>query len=259
MSFRISILLLYCSPIVAQEGGNAEFLDHKVFYNKYTFADFFKVGSPWNWEFDVYARTQSDPGEQNIFSNPMRLSFRPWIGYQPAKLTRFSISPIALMNSFSRLTLDDDSPGRSERELRSSFQINNNAYYKRFNFTHRMRFESRWRGIDNPVVFQNYRFRYRLRVRTPLNTDYFYINNTLYLNIYSEIHLEFGNNFGGTNYLTQNRSYGGIGYRFWDWARVELGYIHQYVPRGDHLYVDLVNGPMVYLYIDLMSQLKKYR
>ena len=122
-----------------------------------------------------------------------------------------------------------------------------------------MRFESRWRGIDNPEVFQNFRFRYRMRVRIPLNTDYFYINNTFYLNIYSEIHLEFGNDFGGTNYLTQNRSYGGVGYRFWDWARVEFGYIHQYVPRGDHFYVDLVNGPMVYLYIDLMSKLKKYR
>lgn len=239
---------------------NNEVNENKVMYTKWNFSDFFYEGSKWNWDLDVVYRRQSDAGERNVYQNPLRLSVRPWVGYQFAKLTRISISPIGLANTYGRLTVGDDVlSADTERELRSTLQMNNNAYYGRYNFTHRLRFESRWRGIDEPEIHQNFRVRYRMRVRIPLNNDYFYVNKTVYLNVYSEIHVEFGGDFMGTNHLTQNRNYAGLGYRFWDWARVELGYLHQYVPRGNYYMVDVLRGPMFYLYIDLFSRLKSYR
>lgn len=238
---------------------DSEFNTLNVLYTKWNFSDFFYEGSKWNWDMDVVYRRQGDPGEQNIYENPLRVSFRPWVGYQFAKLTRISISPLGLANTVSRLTVEDDLPARTERELRSTLQINNNAYYGRFNFTHRIRMESRWRGIDNPEIHQNFRVRYRMRVRIPLNHDYFYVNKTWYLNIYSEMHVEFGGDFTGTNHLTQSRNYAGLGYRFWDWARLELGYLHQYVPRSNYYMVDVLRGPMFYLYIDLFSRLNSHR
>ncbi|TVQ76120.1 MAG: DUF2490 domain-containing protein [Flavobacteriales bacterium] len=232
---------------------------HQILFTKWNFSDFFSQESKWNWDLDVVYRRQSDVESSLITDNPLRLSIRPWIGYQFAKLTRVSISPIGWVNSMERTVTESDLPVFGERELRSTLQINNNAYYGRYNFTHRIRFESRWRALDQPEVRQNFRLRYRLRTRIPLNNDYFYVNNTVYLNLYSEVHVEFGGDFSSTNHLSQSRNYAGIGYRFWDWARLELGYLHQYMPRSNFYDVDLLFGPMFYLYIDLMSRIASRR
>lgn len=234
---------------------------NNVLYSKWNFSDFFYVGSKWSWELDAIYRRQSDIGENNFYKNPLRLSLRPWIGYNFSKVTRVSVSPVGVFHSVGRLTIDGDEDGDAitQREVRSTFQVNNNAYYGRYNFTHRLRLESRWRGIDETDVFQNFRVRYRMRLRIPLNHDYFYVNNTWYLNIYSEMHVEFGGDMTTGNFFNQSRNYAGLGYRFWDWARVELGYLHQYVPRSNFYMVDLLRGPMFYLYIDLFTRLKSYR
>lgn len=241
--------------LLAQEEAVRNINRHRVLYTKWNFSDFFHPQSKWNWDLDVVYRRQSDVDNNEISDNPLRLSIRPWVGYQFAKLTRISISPIGWVNSMERSVVDSDLPVFGERELRSTLQINNNAYYRgRYNFTHRIRFESRWRALDQPDIRQNFRVRYRIRSRIPLNNDYFYVNRTVYLNLYSEIHVEFGGDFSSTNHLSQSRNYAGIGYRFWDWARIELGYLHQYMPRSNFYDVDLLYGPMFYLYIDLMSR-----
>ncbi len=231
------------------------FLDNKILYTKYTVADKIKEDSKWWWEFDVVYRRQSELGNANIFQRPLRFSVRPWIAYQVTKLTRISFQPLGYFNSAPRFPLETDMDSDFERELRTTIQINNNVYFGRVNFTHRIRIESRWRGIDEPEgATQNFRVRYRLRTRIPLNTDYFYVNRTFYISQYSEMHVEFGKNYG-TNYLSQNRNYLGIGYRFWDWARVELGWIHQYNFRGNNRDIDVSNGPMFYLFLDWLGKL----
>lgn len=244
---------MLCTQSFGQE---KEFLDNRIMYTKYTIADFFNDSTKWCWEFDVVYRRQSELGNEDFWAHPLRLSIRPWIAYQFTKMTRVSLNPIGLFNSAPRYPLETDLERPMEREVRTTLQINNYAYYKRVNFTHRMRFESRWRGIDNEKVNHNFRFRYRIRTRIPINTNYFYKNNTLYVSQYSEVHVEFGRDYG-TNYFSQNRNYIGLGYRFWDWTRIELGYIFQLNTRGNNYQMDVSRGFMFYLFMDVLSQNKR--
>jgi hypothetical protein len=172
---HIVIILLIFKVInldlIAQE---KEFLPNNIIYTKYYVADFVNETSKWAWELDVVYRRQSELGESDFWRHPLRISVRPWIAYQFTKMTRVSVNPIGLFNSAPRFPLESDLNRPFERELRTTVQINSYAYYKRLNFTHRLRFESRWRGIDNPnSPNHNFRFRYRMRTRIPLNTDYF--------------------------------------------------------------------------------------
>ena len=239
---------------------DVESLDNRILYTKYYLADFFNDSTKWAWELDVVYRRQSEIGESDIWSQPLRYSVRPWIAYQFTKLTRVSLNPVGIFHTAPRFPQESDLDRPFERELRTTLQINNYAYYGRFNFTHRLRFESRWRGIDNPDgVRQNFRFRYRIRLRTPLNTDYFYKNNTWYISNYHEVHVEFGRDYG-TNYFSQTRNFIGLGYRFWDWTRIELGYIYQINTRGSHTQMDVSQGPMLYLFLDILSRnQRKYK
>jgi hypothetical protein len=250
--FALTVMSTNC--VLAQE---TNILRNRVMYTKWNFADFFHDSTKWVWELDVVYRRQSELGQPNFWYAPLRMSVRPWIAYQVTKFTRVSFQPIAGFYSAPRYSREADLESDFERELRTTLQIVQNSYYYRFNFTHRFRFESRWRGIDNEDgVNHNFRIRYRIRARIPLNTNYFYTNNTWYISAYSEIHAEFGRDFG-VNYLSQNRNFVGIGYRFWDWTRVELGYLHQYNVRGNVYNVDISQGPMFYLFIDLMSKVKR--
>lgn len=251
----VLLLLLFTQSIAWGQQEKRE-LNNRIIYTKYTIADFFHDSSKWVWEFDVVYRRQSQLAQGDFFREPLRMSIRPWIAYQFSKYTRVSFQPLGGFYSAPRFPIESDLNRRFERELRTTLQINHYAYFKRVNFTHRLRFESRWRGIDEPEgPTQNWRVRYRMRTRIPLNHDYFYTNRTWYVSQYSEVHFEFGRNYG-TNYLSQNRNYIGIGYRFWDWARVEAGYLHQYNVRGNNYDLDLSQGPMFYLFIDLLSKLR---
>lgn len=253
------IWALWMAPLLAV-AQNSERLDNRVLYTKWYVADFFNDTTKWAWELDVVYRRQSELGQGDFWSKPLRYSVRPWIAYQFTKLTRVSLNPIGMFHSAPRFPLVSDLDRPFERELRTTLQINNYANYGRFNFTHRLRFESRWRGIDNvDGARHNFRFRYRIRLRTPLNADYYYKNNTLYLSNYHEVHLEFGRNYG-TNYFTQMRNYVGLGYRFWDWTRVELGYLYQLNPRANHTQIDVNRGIMFYLFLDVLSRnQRKYK
>jgi hypothetical protein len=256
----ISFLVLASAIFYKGHSQNVENLNNKILYTKYYVADFLNDSTKWAWELDVVYRRQSELGEFNIWENPLRYSVRPWIAYQFTKLTRVSFNPIGIFNSAPRFPLETDLNRNFEREVRTTLQINNYAYYGRFNFTHRLRFESRWRGIDNPDgVRHNFRFRYRIRLRTPLNTDYFYKNNTIYISNYHEVHVEFGRDYG-TNYFSQTRNFIGVGYRIWDWTRIELGYIYQLNTRPNNTQIDVSQGPMFYIFLDILSRnQRKYK
>lgn len=250
-------LILTCALVIvsitlfAQD--DKEFLDNRIMYTKYYLSDFVNDTSRWAWEMDVVFRRQSQLGDQDFWDAPLRVSVRPWIAYQVSKLTRITLNPIGVFHSAPRYPLDSDLGRDFERELRTTLQINNYVYFKRWNFTHRLRLEYRWRGVDKPRVSENLRVRYRMRTRVPLNTDYFYKNNTIYISQYSEMHVEFARDYG-TNYFSQTRNYLGVGYRFWDWTRVELGYILQLNTRGNNFQHDVSRGPMIYLFMDIMSK-----
>ncbi|MCC5924209.1 MAG: DUF2490 domain-containing protein [Crocinitomicaceae bacterium] len=252
--FILYLTLFFAVPAFSQE--STEPLDNRVMYTKYYVSDFFNDTSKWAWEWDVVYRRQSQLGETDFWTHPLRYSIRPWIAYQYSKLSRISLNPIGVFLTAPRYPLESDLNRSFERELRTTLQFIHYSYLDRLNFTHRLRFEARWRGIDNESARHYYRFRYRMRIRTPLNTDYFYKNNTWYISKYSEVHVEWGPDYG-TNFFSQSRNYIGLGYRFWDWTRLELGYLHQYNTRGNNAQMDVTRGPMFYLFLDILSRNNK--
>jgi len=238
-------------------------LDQRVYYTKFIFFDYLSESKTWFYYFDIINRRQSGLGNNNIFEQPLRTSIRPFIAYQFGRYTRVHLSPVALFLSDPRQgqPSDVDLIGEREYELRTTLEITQDAYIKKagkewVNLTHRWRFESRWRGVDEPFgPVWNYRMRQRTRFRTPLNGKHFYDNNVIYTVNYHEIHLEFGPRMN-LNQFAQSRNFVGIGYRFWDWARIDVGYLHQYNFRGDGRTIDLTRGPMFYLFIDYFSKLR---
>jgi hypothetical protein len=260
MKTKFFLSLLFALFFLNLQAQNREILDNRVLYTKYYASDFFSEKSKWAWEVDVVYRRQSELGGSNIFQHPLRFSVRPWIAYQLTKMIRISYQPFGIFESAPRYALESDLQRPLEREFRQTLQVNTYVYAGRVNITNRLRIESRWRGIDNEEgVLHSFRVRYRIRLRIPINTDYFYRNNTLYTSLYSEAHTEFGKEYG-TNYLSQNRNFIGLGYRFWGWTRVELGYLHQYNFRSNNRQIDLSRGPMFYLFFDVLSRnQRKYK
>ncbi|MCH8517705.1 MAG: DUF2490 domain-containing protein [Cyclobacteriaceae bacterium] len=226
-------------------------------YTKHTLSDFFGSSTKWAWEMDIVYRRQALGDNEEFWSEPLRFSFRPWIGYQYSKYTRITLNPFGMFYSAPRVPRTQDFTSGSEREYRITLQYYTDQWAEGINFTHRYRLESRWRDIDQqngPTSF-NWRLRYRIRVRTPLNGKSFYDNNVIYNSSYSEMHVEFGRDHGN-NIFAQNRSFTGFGIRVWDWARFELGYLHQFNIRGNTRDLDLTRGPMFYIFFDYMSRLQ---
>lgn len=238
-------------------------LDQRVYYTKFIFLDYLSESKTWFYYFDVINRRQSGLTNDNLFEQPLRTSARFFIAYQFGRFTRVHFNPIGLYVSDPRQGQPSDVKqiGNREYELRSMLEITQDAYIKKagkewVNMTHRWRFESRWRGVDEPMgPTWNFRMRQRTRFRVPLNGKHFYDNNVLYTTNYHEVHVEFGPRFG-LNHFAQNRNFIGLGYRFWDWARVDVGYIHQYNFRGDGRTIDMTRGPMLYFFVDYFSKLR---
>lgn len=103
---------------------------------------------------------------------------------------------------------------------------------------HRFRLEQRWIGLvrsPGEEVFDwqyRNRFRYMLRGDIPLRRD-----GKLYIGLYDEIFLNFGAN-SGPKALDQNRAYGALGYNFGRIGKLEVGYLHQYVPQRNGVIVE---------------------
>jgi hypothetical protein len=237
--------------------------DERVYYSKFIFTNYLGESKTWFYYFDIVHRRQSGLENNNIFENPLRNSFRAFIAYQFGRFTRVHLNPIGLFISDPRQGQPSDVAqlGNTEYELRTTLEITQDAYMKRagkewINMTHRWRFESRWRGVEDPIGPDwNYRMRFRTRFRTPLNGKHFYDNHVIYLVNYHEFHLEFGPRIN-LNHFAQNRNFIGVGFRFWDWARTDIGYLHQYNFRADGRTLDMTRGPMAYLFIDYFSKLR---
>lgn len=112
----------------------------------------------------------------------------------------------------------------------------------RFFFNNRFRLEQRYleNRLDNGdgtssksgYTYRN-RARYRFLVNIPLNKRVME-KGAFFLSAYDEVFVQFGPNFG-RNYLDQNRLYGAFGYMFLPNANVQLGYLNQFIVKGNGL------------------------
>jgi hypothetical protein len=264
---HILFMLMLCGNATAQISENNEVLQQPVLYSKYIVKDYLKNKEgkkTWFWFVDVVYRRQSGLEDRsNIVAHPLRFSVRPYMGYQIGRFFQVMLCPVGYFNSFDRIGQPSDYVEfRHEHELRTTLELLHDSYIKKkgkewVNVTYRHRFESRFRDVTelNGDMRWNFRYRFRTRFRTPLNGKHFFDNNVLYICNYHEFHLENGPHHG-PNKLSQNRNFVGVGYRFWDWVRVDVGYLHQYNWRGNGKTVDLTQAPMFYIFIDYLSKVK---
>ncbi len=103
--------------------------------------------------------------------------------------------------------------------------------------SHRFMLEQRWVGRYSNANFTNEdefpllnRFRYMFRLQIPLKGKET-IDKTLYISIYDEIFIGFGDNVN-ENIFDQNRIGILLGYRFSSLVRIEAGYLNQILQLG---------------------------
>lgn len=110
----------------------------------------------------------------------------------------------------------------------------------RVEIQHRYRLEQRFienwlKNSDNTFQLDGFVFRQRVRYRflatIPLSRKYL-DNNTLFLSVYDEPFLGFGEGIG-KNILDQNRLYIALGWRFTKDFNVQLGYLNQYIVKAN--------------------------
>ncbi|HMO33597.1 MAG TPA: DUF2490 domain-containing protein [Lacibacter sp.] len=243
-------------PVLAQL---KQVYPHQVFWSKVEINQLDK-NYRWGYGADLVYRRKSGLEDRNMFSEPLRISFRPWINYQFSPNARLSVSPLGYMKTHEYLAKPEDLLRQPYRELRTTLQFFH--HFKpgnpRFMHTWRYRYEMRWQ--ENPVTdnwryFNRFRIRYRLRY-TFKGTD-FYENNNLYAMVSNEIGINFGKNVL-YNTFNQNRFYAGVGYRFLNTVRAEARYVNRIRTRGSTgLEFDHGRGLMLTLFVDQITGMGK--
>lgn len=267
VALLVSGLLPCGGTALAQVSDRNTYSHQPGFYSKYIIRDYLRNGKDrktWFWMVDLVYRRQSGLNDRaNIMAHPLRWSIRPYIGYQLTPNVHVMLCPIGYFNSFDRIGSEEDYADFSmEHEIRTTAELIHDTYIRKkgkewLNVSFRHRMESRFRDVTelNGDMAWTFRYRFRTRFRTPLNGKHFHDNNVLYTVNYHEIHLENGPRHG-PNKLSQMRNFFGLGYRFWDWMRIDVGYILQYNWRGDGVRVDVTHAPMFYLFVDYLSEVR---
>jgi len=132
------------------------------------------------------------------------------------------------INSQNYLPSTDEKQGINEHRIYQQFITRQNI--GRVNVQHRYRFEQRC------IESQDFRmrFRYFLAFSIPLNNKEM-IDKTFYLSSYNEIFLNHNDNV-----FDRNRLYGGIGFKLNKQARVEIGYMNQFLNNGNRDQINLI-------------------
>jgi hypothetical protein len=234
--------------------------NHAVFWSKTEVNEIFRNGeSPFGAGLDFVYRRKSGLNNNNMISERLRESIRPWVHYQFSPSARFSLSPLGYMFTNEYLGKESDLNRKPYHELRTTFQFFNHVYQfnKKIMHTFRYRYELRWQ--DNPATDQYRfftRFRYRYRIRYVINKPNIYYNHALYAAVSNEIGLNLGKNVV-MNTFNQNRLYIGMGYRMFNAMRVEFRYVDRFRTRGATGFeFDHGRGFMIGIYIDSIKQLR---
>jgi hypothetical protein len=156
-----------------------------------------------------------------------QLLLRPGINYQLNRYTSATVG-YAFVNSYPY----GDFPGRATLpEHRFFEQLWIKHPVGKLGLQHRLRVEQRMvrtfasSESDEKHWELRQRFRYMFRGDIPLPRT-----KRFYLGLYDEVFLNFGGS-RGLRYLDQNRAYGALGIKLGRWEKLELGYLHQYVPQ----------------------------
>lgn len=107
--------------------------------------------------------------------------------------------------------------------------------YRSIALNHRYRLEQRWLGLPAGSTYLN-RARYRFMFNIPLTGPQIG-KGAFFISLYDEILVNFGRNTG-KNIFDQNRIYGALGYQTGASSNIQVGYLNQYVQKGDGLHFE---------------------
>jgi hypothetical protein len=231
------------------------FYPHAVFWSK-TEINQLDRNNRWGLGLDFVYRRKSGLNDNDMFSQPLRESIRPWVHYQFSPYARLSVSPIGYMHTNEYLGKPEDLDRAPYHELRSTIQFfhHQKSPSGKWMHTWRYRYEWRWQerpGFDEYRFFTRFRLRYRFRYM--LTGNDFYANRTWYAAVSNEIGLNLGKNVV-YNTFNQSRLYVGVGHRFLNAIRVEARYVDRIRTRGATGFeFDHGRGLMLGIYVDQLT------
>ncbi len=190
-------LIFASSTITAQDSNFGNWMIY--FGNK-------QINEKWNLHHEVQYRNYDAIGDLE------QLLLRTGLGYNLTDQTNVLMGYGYILSENYRETTDDKFQVNEHRIYQ---QIITKQDYKTMAIQHRYRFEQRF--IENDFRL---RFRYFLNINVPLSKEE---GQPWYLSAYNEVFLN-----TDSSIFDRNRLYGGIGYKFSDAVRVELGYMNQF-------------------------------
>lgn len=179
-----------------------------------------KIDSNFNWHHEVQYRNYNAIGDLE------QLLIRTGIGYNLTENNNNLLLGYGYILSQNYVNADDKVDVNEHRIYQ---QFITRQKISRVKVQHRYRFEQRF-VEDNFRV----RFRYFLALNVPLNNAEM-TDKTFYLSAYNEIFLN-----GKDTIFDRNRLYGGLGYKLNNGVRFELGYMNQFLNKGNRDQINMV-------------------
>ncbi len=180
-----------------------------------------KINDKINWHSEVQYRNYNSIGDLE------QLLLRTGIGYNLTENNNNILLGYGYILGQNYIGDTDDK--RDVKEHRIYQQFITKQKIGIVNLQHRYRFEQRF--VDDDFKL---RFRYFLAFNVPLNTNEI-IDKTVYLSAYNELFLN-----TKENVFDRNRLYGGLGYRLNDSFRFELGYMNQFLNKGNRDQLNII-------------------
>ncbi len=180
-----------------------------------------KLNSKWNIHNEVQYRNYNAIGDLE------QLLLRTGIGYNLTENNNNILLGYGYILSENYVGDTDEKVSVNEHRIFQQFITKQNV--GKVGLNHRYRFEQRFVEDDFRM-----RFRYFLGINVPLQYKEGG-KNPLYLSAYNEIFLN-----TESSIFDRNRVYGGLGYKFSDNLRLELGYMNQYFETSGRDQINII-------------------
>ena len=180
-----------------------------------------KLNSKWNIHNEVQYRNYNAVGDLE------QLLLRTGVGYNLTENNNNLLLGYGYILSENYIGDTDDKVSVNEHRIFQQFTTKQKA--GKVGLSHRYRFEQRFVEDDFKM-----RFRYFLGINVPLQYKE-EGNNPLYLSLYNEIFLN-----TESSVFDRNRVFGGLGYKFSDNLRMELGYMNQFFENSGRDQINII-------------------
>ncbi len=215
MKKKLFILLFITLPVLSVSAQDSNFGNWFVYIGSK------QLSEKWNWHHEVQYRNY------NFIGDLEQLLLRTGIGYNLSEKNN------NLLFGYGFIQSENYEEGSSDKNSVSEHRIFQQFITKQkigvVNLQHRYRFEQRFVESDFRM-----RFRYFLSLAIPLNNIEL-TSKTFYASAYNEIFLN-----TESSVFDRNRIYTGLGYKFNNNIRTELGYMSQLFENGSRDQLNII-------------------